>query len=156
MWNRTEYGIGAHIGQGSFSYFMDSREGREGFESNACNREANFYESILPLNKSSGIQTREKKIQQPDISEQYPGWVGVKRKSNVRHRIKAAVTKNRLIDKWKFYDRTFSFSQAEKSYGGGHYEKKLESLSLWKRAQCGWGQKPSLRSPKLFHHCFLH
>ena len=55
---------------------MDSREG-EGFESNACNREANFYESILPLNKSSGIQTREKKIQQPDISEQYPGvWRG--------------------------------------------------------------------------------
>ena len=59
---------------------MDSREG-EGFESNACNREANFYESILPLNKSSGIQTREKKIQQPDISEQYPGWVGVKGKA---------------------------------------------------------------------------
>ena len=70
---------------------MDSREG-EGFESNACNREANFYESILPLNKSSGIQTREKKIQQPDISEQYPGWVGVKRKSYIRHRIKASVT----------------------------------------------------------------
>ena len=92
---------------------MDSREG-EGFESNACNREANFYESILPLNKSSGIQTREKKIQQPDISEQYPGWVGVKRKSNIRHRIKAAVTKNRLKDKWKFYDHTFCFGQAEK------------------------------------------
>ena len=93
---------------------MDSREG-EGFESNACNREANFYESILPLNKSSGIQTPEKKIQQPDISEQYPGWVGVKRKSNIRHRIKAAVTKNRLKDKWKFYDYTFCFGQAEKN-----------------------------------------
>ena len=95
---------------------MDSREGREGFESNACNREANFYESILPLNKSSGIQTRKKKIQQPDISEQYPGWVGVKRKSNVCHRIKAAVTKNRLIDKRKFYSHSFSFGQAEKKF----------------------------------------
>ena len=94
---------------------MDSREG-EGFESNACNREANFYESILPLNKSSGIQTREKKIQQPDISEQYPGWVGVKRKSNVRHKIKAAVTKKQILTRL--------------TYNCAHFRSTKESLTF--------------------------
>ena len=120
---------------------MDSREGREGFESNACNREANFYESILPLNKSSGIQTREKKIQQPDISEQYPGWVGVKRKSNVRHRIKAAVTKKQTSG--NFMTALFALVRLE----------KIREFVIMKKSREWWGSKTVTQESETF---FLH